>query len=149
MASSTTDNDLGLKQFMRELEKAKRVVVEIGIHTDAKNEGESVAQYGAYNEFGTGNIPERSFMRSTFDENTQKISQDLNNRYNQVKSGQLTVYTALKLVGERHVGQIQLKIGSNISPANSPATIKRKGSSKTLIDTGIMRNSIRAIVRAK
>lgn len=146
---ATVDKDLGLKHFIREMQLARTAIVEIGIHKDAFNDGESVAEYGAYNEFGTAHIPERSFMRSSFDENSQAISNDLAKRYDQVKTGQLTVYRALKLVGERHVGHIKVKIGSNIQPANSAATIARKGSSKTLIDTGIMRNSIRAVVGVK
>lgn len=153
MSRNVIDKDLGLKRIIREMQKARNAIVEIGIFEDAKNKGESVAEYGAYNEFGTGNIHERSFMRSTFDENSQAISKDLELRYSQVQAGTITVHKALKMVGERHVGQIKLKIGSNIQPANSPATQKRKdrtakvaGGSKTLIDTGIMRNSIRAVV---
>jgi len=34
------------------------------------------------------------------------------------------------------------ELGSNIPPPNAPATIRRKGSSKTLIDTGVMMRQV-------
>jgi len=126
---------------MRELNNAKRAEVLIGVHNGA------VAEYGAYNEFGTAHIPERSFMRSTFDENSASISRDLSNRYNQVLSGSLSVYNALNMVGMKHSQQIVAKINSNIQPKNADSTIAAKGSSRTLIDTGRLKQSITHIVR--
>lgn len=38
--------------------------------------------------------------------------------------------------------EIVKKINSNVPPPNAPSTIKQKGSSKTLIDTGNMVNSV-------
>lgn len=143
MASSTKDIDKGFKAFRAEMQRARTATVEIGIHQDAKNEGLSIAEYGAYNEFGTDNIPERSFMRSTFDEKQSQINADMAKRYDQVKTGKIGVHRALSLIGLKHAQDIQDKIGSNISPANSEATIARKKSTKTLIDTGAMRQSIR------
>lgn len=143
MASSTKDIDKGFKAFRAEMQRARNATVEIGIHQDAKNEDLSIAEYGAYNEFGTENIPERSFMRSTFDENQSDINADMAKRYDQVKTGKIGVHRALSLIGLKHAQDIQDKIGSNISPANSESTIARKKSTKTLIDTGAMRQSIR------
>lgn len=143
MASSTKDIDKGFKRFRAELQRAKTATVEIGIHQDAKKEGLSIAEYGAYNEFGTVNIPERSFMRSTFDEKQAQINADMAKRYDQVKTGKIGVHRALSLIGLKHAQDIQDKIGSNIQPANNEATIVRKKSTKTLIDTGAMRQSIR------
>jgi hypothetical protein len=40
------------------------------------------------------------------------------------------------------VGVIKQRIANGIAPPNSPYTIARKGSSKPLIDTGQLRNSI-------
>lgn len=147
MASKTKDIDKGFKAFRYELQRARNASVEIGIHQDARNEGLSIAEYGAYNEFGTKDIPERSFMRSTFDENQSEINADMAKRYDQVKTGKIGVHRALSLIGLRHAQDIQDKIGSNIQPANSEATIARKKSTKTLIDTGAMRQSIRHVVK--
>ena len=147
MASKTKDIDKGFKAFRAELQRTKNATVEIGIHEDKYNNGLSVAEYAAYNEFGTIDIPERSFMRSTFDESHQKINADMAKYYQQVKDGKIGVHRALSLIGMKHAQDIQNKIGSNIQPANSEATIARKKSSKTLIDTGIMRQSIRYLVK--
>ena len=147
MASSTKDIDKGYKAFRAELQRARNATVEIGIHADKFNAGLSVAEYGAYNEFGTVSIPERSFMRSTFDEKQSQINADMAKRYKQVIDGKIGVHRALSLIGMRHAQDIQDKIGSNIQPANSEATIARKKSTKTLIDTGAMRQSIRHMVK--
>ena len=147
MASKTKDIDKGFKAFRAELQRAKNATVEIGIHEDKYNNGLSVSEYAAYNEFGTIDIPERSFMRSTFDEKQSQINADMAKRYQQVKDGKIGVHRALSLIGERHAQDIQDKIGSIIQPANSAVTIARKGSTKTLIDTGVMRQSIRYVVK--
>lgn len=144
----TTDRDLGLRRFIRELQTARVTEVVIGVQEGAENDGQSIAEYAAYNEFGTENIPERSFMRSTFDENVAELRQDMDRRYGQVLQGTMTVRTALGLVGLKHQDQIKSKISSNIPPPNSPVTIANKGSSRTLIDTGAMKNSIHYIIRA-
>ena len=40
------------------------------------------------------------------------------------------------------IGDVKLTISNNMPPPNSEKTIKKKGSSKTLIDTGAMRNAV-------
>lgn len=147
MASNVKDIDRGLKRFVREVQNARGATVEIGIHENKFNDGLSIAEYAAYNEYGTENIPERSFMRSTFDEKLASINSETQRLYKQVQDGKITVHKALGLLGMRHKADIQLKISSNIQPANAPATIERKGSSKTLIDTGAMRQSIDYVVK--
>ena len=150
LAKNVTDRDLGLKAFIRQLEEAKVVEVTVGIHENVINEGQSVAFYGAANEFGTRRgIPERSFMRSSFDENKHGISVVMGQQFAKVKRGEKTVRAALEHLGLYHKAQIQNKIRSNIQPGNDPQTIKRKKSSRTLIDTGAMLNSVHYVVRGK
>ena len=149
MASSTKIVDKGWNRIRRELRRAAVQEVVVGIQQGEMNDGQAIAEYAAYNEFGTENIPERSFMRSTFDENLSGIKQDMDRRYGQVLKGELDVSRALGLIGLRHQDQIKDKIGSNLPPPNAPATIEKKGSSKTLIDTGAMKNSIHYLVRGK
>lgn len=147
MARNVIDRDKGLKKILQELNSAKTAVVEIGVHEGEVNgEGSSIAEYAAYNEYGTGNIPERSFMRSTFDEQLPKIKRDMDAQYAQIASGKSTVYRALSIVGMRHQEDIQKKIQSGVKPENAPSTIARKGSNKTLIDTGALVQSIRYVV---
>lgn len=144
---TTRDIDRGLREFIRQMQIAKVTEVVVGVHQGDSNDGQQIAEYAAYNEFGTENIPERSFMRSAFDENLSSIKQDMDARYGQVTRGEINVKDALGLVGLRHQDQIKNKIDTNIPPPNAPATIAAKGSSRTLIDTGAMKNSIHYIVR--
>lgn len=95
----------------------------------------------------TVTIPERSFMRSTFDENVDKIQRQMANQYKLVIEGKRSVYDALLSVGLRHGDDIKRKIRSGIAPPNAASTIARKKSSKTLIDTGAMLQSVTATVK--
>lgn len=149
MAGPTIDRDLGLRRFIRELQIAKVTEVVIGVQQgDMNGEGKQIAQYAAYNEFGSGRTPERSFMRTAFDENLPALQRDMEKRYTEVVEGTKTVYQALGLVGLYHQEVIKQKINDNVPPPNSPVTIALKGSSRTLIDTSAMKNSIHYIIRA-
>ena len=61
--------------------------------------------------------------------------------YTAVLSGS-SVYPEVNRIGLLYKGLIQRMIGSNMPPGLKPKTIARKGSSKSLIDTGRMRQSI-------
>jgi len=143
----TTDRDMGLQRFIRELQTAGVTEVVVGVQEGSDNNGQSIAEYAAYNEFGTTRAPERSFMRTAFDENVNDLSADIDRRYSQIVAGTKTVYQALGLIGLRHQEQIKHKIDTNVPPPNAPLTIALKGSSHTLIDTGAMKNSIHYIIR--
>lgn len=148
MAKNIKDTDLGLKKFIEQLQVAKTTEVVIGIHeVDKNDEGLTVAEYAAYNEFGTEDIPERSFMRSTFDEKVRQIESDMKAEYGKVADGKSTVYRALSIVGLKHETDIKEKIRSGVNPPNAEYTIAKKGSDKTLIDTGAMINHVRYIIR--
>lgn len=94
-------------------------------------------------------IPSRPFMRESFDENIAKINGDIESLMKRVTSGQLSVRAALGILGERHQRRVRRKIGSNMAPANSKSTMRQKKSSRTLIDTGAMLNSVNYLVRGK
>lgn len=143
----TVDRDRGLARITRELRAARTVEVVIGVQQGEVNDGLAIAEYAAWNEFGTSRTPARSFMRSSFDQNVAELRQDMDRGYQNMLAGTMTIRTALGMVGLKHQDHIQTKIGSNIQPANHPYTIARKGSSRTLIDTGAMKNSIRYVIR--
>jgi phage gpG-like protein len=100
---------------------------------------EEVALYqeeGTKTKLGTPAIPSRSFIKATFDQNKEMIRKTF------MSSILKSPTQSLELVGAYVVGLIQSRIASGIPPALNPKTIKRKGSSKPLIDTGQLRNSI-------
>ena len=144
----TTDRDLGMRRIMRELRNARTAVVEVGVQEGSKNlEGLTIAQYAAYNEYGTGKIPERSFMRSTFDERLGQINYRMSQQYNLMLMGGTTVFGALSRVGLEHQTDIQQKILDLKTPPNAQVTIDKKGSDNPLIDSSAMINSIRYVVK--
>lgn len=144
--AAVKDIDLGWKRIKGELKLIDKSYTQIGIQKDAGTEnGQSIAAIGAYNEFGTGNIPSRSFMRSTFDEQRTKIKAIIEHQYSRILKGEITVKKALGLIGEYMEGEVKKKITTLKTPPNDPRTIAMKGSSNPLIDTGRMRASIRHI----
>lgn len=146
--AATRDIDRGWREFQRQLREARTIEVVVGVQQGEMNgDGQQIAEYAAANEFGTEKAPERSFMRSAFDENVAELTREMEGRYAQMMRGALTTRAALGLVGLKLQDMIKDKISSNIPPPNADSTIARKGSSRTLIDTGAMKNSIHYIYR--
>lgn len=94
-------------------------------------------------------IPERSFLRSTFKEKGKEWSElTIKGIHKQIASnGDISI--VLNFVGERMMGDVQRKIESGIAPANAPSTVRKKKSSKTLMDSGNLLQSITYEVRDK
>ena len=138
-----SDKDLGLKQVLAEARQYSNVAVTVGVHQGNYNKesGLDIAEYAAYNEFGTSKIPGRSFMRSTFDENENRYTRIFANGIKQLGAN-ATLGRVLTFAGENVATDIKEKIRSGIAPANSPRTIAIKKSDKTLIDTGGLVGSI-------
>ena len=125
--------------------------VAAGIFGGATNEdGVSVAEYAAYNEFGTSEIPSRPFLRTTMAKNGEKYATMLGGALKGFASSGASspVRMAMLEVGREMETDIIEQIKSNMSPPNSPATQARKqarpggGYSGTLVDTGTMLGSV-------
>jgi len=92
-------------------------------------------------------IPERSYIRSTIDENEDKYLNDIAKKLaGQIIDGNLDKYTALQLMGQKIEGDIKSKMISLDSPANAPSTIRKKGSDNPLINKGFLIGAIRYVV---
>lgn len=149
--------DRGYSHFVDELDFIERnkPYVAVGVHKDAgMHQGEdgqstTVAQVAKWNEFGTSRIPERSFIRSTFDERNRAYSALVEKLILLVYLRQETVLGTLAILGQMIETDIKNKIVTLRDPPNAPGTIKKKKSSNPLIDTGQMKNSIRYVVYRK
>lgn len=109
-----------------------------------------IAEYATYNEFGTKNIPQRSFLRSTYDEQIGKWERQLENGIKGILDMKAVASRVWDLLGIKAKGDVQKKLRSNIAPANAPSTIRKKGSGKTtLFDTGALLASITYEVRPR
>lgn len=139
-----SDKDLGMKHFKKLLLGFQKAEVEVGIFKEAgQNNGEYIADYAYDNEHGTSEIPKRPFLATTFDTQNERWSKFLENgveRAIEEKNTKPDFYLAR--LGEKMIGDVKLTISNNMPPPNSEKTIKKKGSSKTLIDTGAMRNAV-------
>lgn len=102
----------------------------------------TVLDVATWNEFGTGQIPERSFIRAWFDENLPGARELVRRLLESVAAGKRDLATVPEVLGTTFVAQIQKRMAAGIPPANAPETIARKGSSTPLIDTGQLRSSI-------
>lgn len=81
-------------------------------------------------------IPERSFIRSGFDKNVDKITTKIETLLDGVISFGINPDVFLDMIGLEFAGLIQKELKKLKSPANAPATKRVKGSSNPLIDTG-------------
>ncbi|MGL6013404.1 MAG: hypothetical protein ACRC0J_18155 [Shewanella oncorhynchi] len=151
------DRDRGWKAIKRELEKASRLEVAVGIHAGEKNGGSAtIAEYAGYNEFGTrdedGNIaiPARPFMAVSFDESRSAIDADFARESAAMMNGG-SAHESLLRIGLKHAARIKKIISTrNFLPRLAKETVRRKkGSTKTLVDTSAMINSIQPVVRGR
>ncbi len=151
--------DHGWEKFKREMAKIKGAHTKVGVQDGALHLGEQtrdskgrfgerkkadLALIAAANEFGTrdGRIPERSFLRSTFDEQLNNIVKLKDKLFTMLVNQQIGSVQALALLGQFFQDKVKKKINSNVPPPNAPSTIAAKGSSKTLIDSGQLLQSI-------
>jgi len=99
-----------------------------------------VISVAVWNEFGTKNIPARSFLRSVLAERRREHR----NAIRKIAEAGIRGGDMLKLLnvlGLQVVGQIQQRITSLREPPNKPSTIRRKKTDNPLIDTGFLRSS--------
>lgn len=158
MAAVFRDTDRGLKALLARIAGAKKAAITVGVHaaeggathlegTASNTSGQggalSVAEIATIHEFGTGKIPQRSFIRAWADESKASNAQTLKAVAEGIVQGKFTLAQGLDRMGLRFVGEIQARIAKGIPPELAPETIARKGSSKPLINTGQLRSSIR------
>lgn len=114
--------------------------IEIGVADGAKYpNGQSVADVAYWNEYGTTTITAHSFITATYLEHSDGWPHLLEQIF--VQSGYKLDVT-LEAFSNIVVGQVKNKINNIWEPPLSPYTIKRKGTDKPLIDTGLLMNSI-------
>lgn len=140
------------KNSIRKLKKSiKKGVsrVEIGVVKSEKHTGSetTIAQVAAWNEFGTDNIPERSFLRSTIKEERSRIKKEMRTMLPKIAKGELTTDNALGRLGTFTAGKVQKKIVDLRTPPNAPSTRFLKKSTNPLIDTGQLLQSVTYRVR--
>lgn len=159
----------GLKSLIRLMNEANRNVL-VGVpagamHTKKRGPGRngrpgepesdpqprSLAQIAVDNEFGVParNIPERPALRGGIKRGIPKFNKINADSLRKVVLGELTVEQALGRLGAAAQGEVQREFLIGNFVPNAPETIKRKGSSRPLIDIGQYRQSITWVLEGK
>ena len=140
--------DRGASRVVRELGARTNSGVEVGVLGDkggaahrGSEDGITVAEIAEIHEFGLG-VPERSWLRAWIDSNKLKIEERIRIETRAIVTKQRTRAQAIKRLGVWIQGELQQNIADGVPPPNAQSTIDRKGSSKPLIDTGQLRQSI-------
>ena len=107
-----------------------------------------LCEVAAYNEFGTERIPPRPFMRRAIDDHKTEIKAFVEEAFatTMTSANSRQLYN---MIGTTLKGFIQWEIKTGNFVPNARSTILKKLSSKPLIDTGHMRQSVMYEVRKK
>lgn len=146
----------GINDLKNELNKIVKdldaPMVTVGIHEDATDppEGEiNMATLGAIQEFGNDHIPERPWLQPGFESGLQDYEEIMAEGIDATVTEGEDITRSLNQVGVFATGKVQEYMTNLKTPANKPATIKKKGSSNPLIDEGLMRSSVNYKLQAQ
>ena len=138
------------KRLLDSMKELKELEVRVGFQSgkDTQEDGTDICDIAAWNELGTEHMPSRPFIRNSVDNHSDEINSFLMEKRNDLVNGA----SARKVLNEIGIFQkdlIQTEIVNGSFEPNAEATIKKKGSSKPLIDTGRMRQSVNYVVQKK
>ena len=145
------DNSLFIA-YEKNLQQFKDSVVKAGIlakdGSQNHSEGITVFQIGMIHEFGVPekNIPRTSFIRVPIENNIKEITKLIENNHRLVSENAMSAKVALDRIGIKAQNTIKESFRNNDWKPLKRATVKRKGSSRPLIDTGQLFGSISYIV---
>jgi hypothetical protein len=107
-----------------------------------KVDGDIVSR-AIWNHFGTSRgIPSRPFLLNAMRKNRAKYLSAMKSAAKKILRGEEGTEMTLRRLGILAQGDVQSEITDLRSPPNAPSTIKKKGSSNPLIDTGEMRQAV-------
>lgn len=140
-------NRNNIPQIIQSLKELRKYEIEVGIFG---GQGAEYVMIAAVHEFGvtirkgSGSIviPERSFLRSTFDEKQDEWVKFVKKQMEHLLNLRINARTLCERLGAKMVADIQEKLTDLDTPPNAPATIAQKGSSNPLIDSGGLRMRI-------
>jgi hypothetical protein len=137
--------DRGWMKIKSDIQELQGQGVKVGLRSSAgSHDGVLIADIGIYNEFGTSRIPARPFMRRTADQSRQFLAPFVSGLTKRMIEHKLSVSQVMNQLGLFYQDKIRNTIRSSPTWAvpNAPSTIKKKGSSVPLIDTGAMLGAV-------
>lgn len=129
-----------LEKILKEQTKLQKMSAYVGI------QNQEVASYAVYTEYGTSNMPQRSFLRVPTVKNRNKILKDAGAqlRKNLSEGKGISSKESLNILGVSAESVVLGSFAENDWPANAPSTIRIKGKDQPNVDTGRMRDSIKS-----
>ncbi len=118
------------------------IVSGTGEHPNGEN-GQTLAEVGWWNEFGTKRIPERPFLRTGLRDNIGDYRTIIQASLKAIFTKKTEESQALAVLGTKAQADVQRKIVSVTSPPNAQTTIDLKGSSSPLQNIGALKQHIR------
>ena len=146
-------DDNNVPDLLKRIERLSNKAMQIGIFQDGdggKVHGEegkddiTILEIATIHEFGAMkvNIPERSFIRKTFDEQKSNMGNVMDKFFTKYIEGSIEYDICMDAIGEYMVGLVRKTIVDMDSPPLKQLTIDRKGSSGVLVDTSKLIDSI-------
>lgn len=135
----------GFDELIINIEQLDGVRAGVGwFETAAYPDGTPVAYVAAIHEFGApkAGIPPRPFMRPAIADNGPEWMKHFEEGAAACLRGETDARTVLESVALVAAGDVSKKIKAVTAPGLKPATIKRKGFAKPLVDTGQMAQSV-------
>lgn len=130
----------GLSKLRERLEAIADLEVRVGVLGDGGYHDAEMtnAELLAIHEFGAprANIPERAPLRSAFDAYEKRWQNLAARLLKAVLAEKIDPQQALGVLGERAVADIRAHVRAGLEPPLKEATVRRKGSSTPLIDSG-------------
>ena len=135
--------DHGFDNIIRQALKLDGKGVKVGIRRGkGSHEGTDMLDIAVYNHFGTATIPARPFVSDCAEKNAGQIQEAQKRLAYRVYQGGLSADGALAELGAWYVNVQKGHILHGGWTPNAPATVKRKGSNKPLVDTGQLVNTV-------
>ncbi len=149
----TEEKDRGAKRLSKAWRRLDGSKITVGVHEGAGDypTGVGVADVATWNEFGTRNIPERSFIRSTMDIKRRNFLKFEEKLFDQMISGLINEKQVINKMGFRIKSAIEtrIKTASQWAEPNALSTATQKNRSggairgaSPLIETGLLSRSI-------
>lgn len=134
------------RKLKNKIERAGSMHARVGIFSNrggnTDHDGSTILEIAAVHEFGSpkNGIPERSFIRSTFDKKEKELAKVIAGLSSKVMEMKMSFDKAYDILGTWGAGQVKANVqsGPHLPPPLKPATIARKKSTRPLIDTGRM-----------
>lgn len=131
MKAEIVDKDHGWASLLKRVKEGDRLSAKVGVVGEKGEEQRgpmNMAEIAAVNEFGTEDktVPERSFLRSTFDQERGGLVELSRKLFGQFVDGKMTVERALGLMGASLAASVKKKMASGVPPPNAPYTLLRK-----------------------